>query len=446
MELTHEELLKVIEELRKENREVKQENKELRERLEKVEKELRKYHNENTPPSANKHMKPNTQGNQSKGGKRGAPEGHEGLTRKQEPDDYQEIDAKECPNCHGSNLEDINTVKTTVEEIPVPIRPKVTETIIHEKRCNDCGNVFIPPQNTVPLEGKFGVNLIILILMMKFLLRGVLRKAASFLEYGFAFTITPASVNSVVKRAANAAMNDYDELKSRIRNSAKVNADETSFSVLGINWWLWVFRSGGDVLFVIRRSRGQDVLREILGEDYSGKLICDCWRVYDFLKKATIQRCWAHLLRKAKALETVPGRHFNEKLEGMFKEIVKFNESGPTDEHRVWKYNVMMAELAAMIGYYAKYDEAKPVVKYIDNHFDQWLNCVRFPDIEPTNNLAEQSIRESVMYRKIIGAFRSIEGAAYYERLASLFATWQLRGLDVQQELRRMLISNLCQS
>lgn len=50
------------------------------------------------------------------------------------------------------------------------------------------------------------------------------------------------------------------------------------------------------------------------------------------------------------------------------------------------------------------------------------------------------------MYRKIIGAFRSKEDQTYYERLASLFATWQMRGLDIQTELSGMLITNLCQS
>jgi transposase len=408
--------------------------------------ELRKYRNENTPPSANKHMKPNTQGQQSKNGKRGAPEGHVGVTREQAPEGFSDVDADECPKCHSGNLKDVDTLKRVTEEIPVPVKPKVIETKIHRKKCKNCGNVFIPPQNTVPLEGKFGINLMILILMMKFLLRGVLRKAASFLEYGFAFTITPASVNSVVKRAANAATNEYAELKNRIKNSSKVHADETSFSVLGINWWLWIFRTEKDILFVIRRSRGQDVLREVLGEDYSGILICDCWRVYDFLAKASIQRCWAHLLRKLKALETVPGRHFCEKLQMMFRDVNRFNESKPTEAQRIEKYKEMTEELGETIRYYERYGEVRPVAKYVDNHFGQWFTCVRFPDVEPTNNLAEQGIRESVMVRKIIGAFRSVEGAAYYERLASLFATWQLRKLDVQAELRRVLVANLCLS
>jgi len=59
-----------IEELAEENKELKQENKEIK-------RELNLYKNSNTPSSANKHLKPNTQGLKAKGkGKRGAPKGH----------------------------------------------------------------------------------------------------------------------------------------------------------------------------------------------------------------------------------------------------------------------------------------------------------------------------------------------------------------------------------
>jgi hypothetical protein len=178
----------------------------------------------------------------------------------------------------------------------------------------------------------------VLILMMKLLLRGVLRKTASFLEYWFAFSITPASVNSVIKRAADAAGGEYKVLKERIRSATKVHVDETSFSVLGINWWLWVFTTDADTLIVVRKSRGQDPIRGILGGDYAGIVICDCWRAYDFLARAIIQRCWAHLLRKGKALESVRGRHFYSGLCGMFAEIERFNALDPT-ESREMRHN-----------------------------------------------------------------------------------------------------------
>jgi hypothetical protein len=130
----------------------------------------------------------------------------------------------------------------------------------------------------------------------------------------------------------------------------------------------------------------------------------------------------------------------------MFEEIKKYNESNHTKDQRIVKSEEMAKELRNLLSYYCRYEEARPVVKYINNHFKEWFTCVRYSGIEPTNNLSEQGLRESVIYRKMIGAFRSKEGPTYYERLASLFATWQMRGLDVQVELRKMLISNLCQS
>lgn len=92
--------------------------------------------------------------------------------------------------------------------------------------------------------------------------------------------------------------------------------------------------------------------------------------------------------------------------------------------------------MSNLVSYYSRYDDVRLIAKYITNHFNQWFTCVKYPGIEPTNNLSEQGLRESVIYRKIIGAFRSKEGSTYYGRPAPRFATWQLRGLDAQVELR----------
>jgi transposase len=437
MQPTYEDLLKIID---GQNKRIK----DLEDKVERLEKELHKYKNENTPSSANKHLKSDTQGLRAKGGKRGAPIGHEGITREQEPEEFNDIDANECPNCHGNNLRDVTVLKRITEEIPEPVQPKVVETTIHKKMCKDCGKVFIPPQNTIPLKGKFGINLMALTAQIKFVLRGVLRKTSTFLKSGFAFTLTPATLNSIIGRIADCATEEYEALKARIRNSTDVKVDETSFPVLGKNWWLWVFRNSRDILFVIRHSRGNDVPKEILGESYAGIVNCDCWRAYDCLSEARIQRCWAHLLRKSKELKGEYGIKLNEILQTIFKEIESFNKSNPTAIQRERKYQKMTRKLENTLKEYANRIETISVIHYIDRCIDQWFTCVRFPDVDPTNNSAEQAIREPVVVRKIIGAFRSIDGTKYYENIGSLIATWQLSGLDVQKELRRMLISKMC--
>ena len=410
-----------------------------------LQKELAKYKNSNTPSSANKHLKPDTSGKQAKkNSKRGAPKGHMGKTRHQIPTRKEVVDSVECPNCHGNHLKDEKIIKQIIEEIQEPIAPEIIEGEIHEKKCLDCGTIFIPPQNTLPLKGSFGINLMILIIFIKFILRGVLRKTSSFLEVSHAFDITPASINEMIRRAAEAADTEYELLKLKIRNAAIIYIDETSFSVLGKNQWVWVFRTATDILLVIRPSRGNNVLEEILGKNYSGSIICDCWRAYNFLEFTNIQRCWSHLLRKSKELISVAGIHMHKKLKELFEEIKQFNLSVHTTEERRNKYDEMTAQLKEIIDYYSKYPELNTLVKYINFNLGNWFTCIKIEGIEPTNNFAERALRESVLVRKIIGAFRSETGKENYETLASVIASWQLKGLGLKNELKQMLIKNLC--
>ena len=104
----------------------------------------------------------------------------------------------------------------------------------------------------------------------------------------------------------------------------------------------------------------------------------------------------------------------------------------------------MTARLKDIIEYYSKYPELTSVVKYINFNLGNWFTCIKIESIEPTNNFAEQALRESVLVRKIIGAFRSETGKENYETLASVIASWQLKKLDLKNELRQMLIKNLC--
>lgn len=412
-----------------------------------LKKELRKYKNSNTPPSAHPHLKPTvTKIVDVKPHKRGAPKGHTGTTRPwKQSDEPRPITAKECPNCHSNDIEITGKKHQQVEEMPPDIQPIIIDVERDVCKCNTCKLKFVARDGRTPIQGRFGINLMVLVIFLKFIVRGVLRKTAIFLDAGFALRLAPASVQAIIARAAEAAKTEYEQLKQNIRKARIVYADETSFSVLGKNWWVWVFRTDTDILLVIRNSRGSNVLEEILEKTFSGILVCDCWRAYDFLSFASIQRCWAHLLRKSKELcETVAGRHFHDKLNALFDEIKQFNLKERTEKQRLRKYNKMTTKLQKILAYYIQHQECEEVIKYINFHIESWFTCIKIAGIEPTNNFAEQAIRETVMVRKIIGAFRSETGTKVYETLASLLATWQFQKRNIKQELHRILTTNLC--
>lgn len=418
----------------------------LEKEYQKLKKELRKYKNPNTPPSANQHLKPSfSKVVDVKPHRRGAPKGHNGTTKpKIETSNSRYIVGEECPQCQSKSFQVIGQKVQQQEEIPPEIQPEAVNITRDICQCNKCHFKFIARDNQTPLQGKFGINLMVLIIFLKFIVRGVLRKTASFLEASFALKLAPASVKAIIERAAQAGEKEYNALKQKIREAKLLYIDETSFSVLGKNWWVWAFRSDTDLLLVIRSSRGNNVLQEILGKDYAGTVVCDCWRAYDFLSNALLQRCWAHLLRKSKELESTPGKHFHRKLSTLFDEIIKFNSIEKNQKQRLRKYTQMTKKLQQIVAYYQKYEECKSVAKYIDFHIESWFTCIKIAGVQPTNNYAEQAIRETVLVRKIIGAFRSERGTKTYETLASLIATWQIQKMDIKKELTRMLSSNLC--
>lgn len=426
--------------------ELEKDNEKLRNEKEALERELRKYKNPNTPPSAHPHLKSNSAGVQAKpGARRGAPQGHPGTTRsKKEANEFRHITSEECPNCHSKDINVLDEKHQQQEEMPPEIELKVVDIVRDVCECNQCHLKFIAKDGVTPIQGKFGINLMVLVIFLKFIIRGVLRKTTCFLDASFDLKLAPATVQAIIERAATAGEKEYSRLKQKIRAASLLYIDETSFSVLGKNWWVWVFRSDTNLLLVIRNSRGNNVLEEILGKEYTGTVVCDCWRAYDFLSNAVLQRCWAHLLRKSKELESVPSRHFHKKLSGLFDEIIKFNCKERNEKQRQKKYKHMTVKLQKIVSYYSQYEECDRVAKYINFHIESWFTCVKIRGVQPTNNYAEQAIRETVLVRKIIGAFRSEKGTKTYETLASLIATWQYQKMDVKKELYRMLSTNLC--
>jgi hypothetical protein len=49
-------------------------------------------------------------------------------------------------------------------------------------------------------------------------------------------------------------------------------------------------------VFRIARSRGADITKEMLGEDFRGFLVVDRWAAYRWVARGMRQLCWAHYL------------------------------------------------------------------------------------------------------------------------------------------------------
>ena len=92
--------------------------------------------------------------------------------------------------------------------------------------------------------------------------------------------------------------------------------DETPWREAQRRAWLWTVVTPQASVYAIRRSRGAQVLKELLGEDYGGIIGSDRAKAYDCYPLRQRQVCWAHLRRDAQAMidRGGPGRKVGEQL------------------------------------------------------------------------------------------------------------------------------------
>ncbi len=416
------------------------ENARLREENEALRKRLLVYENPHTPPSLQL-LKPKIN---NPPGKRGAPLGHRGSTRIfGEPDEIIHVSTEKCPECSHPLGPPIRMEKKTIFDLPPPQKIRVTEYDLDVYKCSNCGMEVKAKHIDCPQTGDMGIYLLNYITMLKYNLRGPIRRVQEFLMANNDLGLSVKGINDALLRVGDACRSEYTAIRDRIRRSRWVHIDETGFHVDGKKYWLWAFRSAeNDVLIIVVDSRGRDVVKLVMGEDFHGPAIVDGWKVYSYL--TTIQRCWAHLIREVDAFSSSDrGKGLSEEIRSVFRELKESLKSGSMDERKSMKekFDTRMEEIVER---YEPHGELHKPVEYIRNGLGSWFTCLLYPGMEPTNNLAEQAIREHVVIRKIIGTFRSESGSQNYQYIASLLSTWRLKGMDMFVEMDKILRKELC--
>ncbi len=406
------------------------------EQLQELERRLVAYENAHTPPSQQrKYPKREKSGNNV-----GAPKGHEGTTRPaQKPNKFEELKLDVCPNCNKQLGRPRSVHKKIIEDIPEPQSLTITQFTIPHYFCAHCNEEVIPSHPGLPDEGTFGPNLQAQIALMKYEDRLPHRKIAKTLNRQYGLQLTPATILDITRRVADKLQVVYEAIKREVRKSEQVVADETGLKVKGMNFWLWSFVSLTSVLFLIRKSRGQEPIKEALG-DYKGKVTCDGWTPYTKVVKI-IQRCWAHLLREAKWYAEKyeeQARIVHEGLCKLFKQI-----KASLDKPRELRENLYKNCIQKMQFFIASCKAHKGLRKFaekLENGLEHWFTCLLHPGIDMTSNKAERALREPVVQRKISSLWNE-KGIMIKETIMSVLATWNLRGLNTYSILRKTLSS-----
>lgn len=408
--------------------------------------------NSSKRPSSDDITKPKSKKGEEKGkGKIGGQLGHERHDRP--PFTETEINKTHpyiltgCPVCDGEVIM-LNAPPRIIQQMELVEVPIIKEE--HRSYpvwCEKCQKIhYMPFPVNVVKEGLFKERLTALVAYMKNVCHASFSTIRKFIRDVLGENVSRGYLRKVIEKVSQSLEAPYSELLDRLPFEQIVNVDETGHKENKAKFWTWVFKAEMYVLFKIDKSRGSNVLIDVLGKEFDGVLGCDYFSAYRKYMKdfnVTMQFCIAHLIRDIRFLTTLPdeetkayGERLLDEVRNMFKVIherdnmVQEDFTNALEKAKERIITVALQNVPSRLSKDGKEEkrEANNMANRFRNHGKAYFEFITTPGIGPTNNVAEQAVRFIVIDRLVTQGTRSIKGRKSSERIWTVIATCSLQG------------------
>jgi transposase len=433
--LPHAELVALVKELIVAVQRLEAENQQLKAELAKEPPPPPTSHNSSQPPSRDE--KRNLPANRQRK-KLGPPFGHERKSRAwvAQPDQLIEARVAWCGYCQADlrGVEPRVVGRRQLTELP-PIAPVVIETRQSEVVCPDCQRVT---RGELPagLEAgrSFGPRLAATVVYLKHEQHLSYARVTQLCRDLYGVAVSEGGASTIVQRAGMAAQPVATAIGAQVAQSAVIGSDETSARVAGRTWWQWVFRSVVGVYFLLRASRGAQVVAEVMGEHQAECWVSDCLSAQLTAPTQRRQVCLAHQLRDLqRLLDQQPRLQWALALQALFREAIHLWKRRTELQPQGYARRVAELErrLDGLLHRRVRGAPAQRLRKRYRRHREHLFVFLRWPGVPPDNNACERALRPSVIHRKVTNGFRSEWGAHAYAALASVLETAKLHNRNV---------------
>ena len=353
-----------------------------------------------------------------------------------EVDHLESLKPGACRRCgRALSGEDASPYRHQVTEIPRGLG-EVREYQLHALVCGTSTQAELPAG--VP-TGAFGPRLQAMMAVCAGAYRMSKRMVEEMVHSFYEVDISLGSVCALERQTSEALAQPVAEVAAQLQVELAVHADETGWRESGKKAWLWVGTSASLAVFLIRRSRGSQVAKELLGERFAGILHTDRWPGYSWVNVKRRQLCWAHLFRHFVGFEDhggsakVVGQELQEQVVEMFR-LWHRARDGTLMWSTFERYmDPIRAEIILLleVGTLCDVRKVAACCREILLLKKALFTFVRHKGLEPTSNDAERVLRSAVLWRKASFGTDSETGSRFVERILTTVATLHLQKRNV---------------
>lgn len=399
--------------------------------------------NSSTPPSKDPPGTPPRSEKNPTGRKRGGQPGHKKHERTLSPpervDKVTDVKPCECRRCGRALVgNDASPYRHQVVDIP-RVLATVVEYCLHSLRCGTCG---VTTRAILPLgvpTTPFGPRLQAMMSVCAGSYKLSKRMIEELVSDFFGVDVSLGSVSNLEQDTSEAIAAPFAEAAAHLQAQPIVHADETGWMEAKKKAWLWVAVAANVAVFLIRRSRGANAAKELLGECFKGILVSDRWCAYNWIKTISRQLCWSHLIRHFKLFELhgpeakLLGRALQWQADLMFDYWHRV-QNGTLGRATFRKYmRPVRRETLDLLrgGMTCESAKVAGMCKEILKLEKALFTFVNLTGVEPTNNLGERTVRPAVLWRKGSFGTDSENGSRFVERILTVVSTLRMQKRNV---------------
>jgi transposase len=383
--------------------------------------------------------------------KKGAQPGHEAKFREpfaaDEIDEYRVFDPPSLSCACGGHLAAAPESDRVRQQIELPDKPvKIIELRGRAYRCGACGKMhygFIPREHLS--TGLIGPNLAAALAFIKVKAHSSYTALSCFMGEVLACPVSRGELAKTFQKISAALKTPYEEALQSLPQEPVLNIDETGHKENGGRFWTWVFRASLFAVFRISAHRSSEVLKSVLGLNFSGLIGCDYFSAYHkYLKAcdAEAQFCLAHFIRDVRFLSDspkAPVKEYGLRLLARLRRLFRLHHRAKEEPALREKLRSCAERLRAEALNAPKFKEAENLAKRFSLNGDSYLRFISNPELDPTNNVAEQTIRFVVLDRAVTQGTRSESGRNWSERIWTANATCSMRKYSLFKFLQKAI-------